>query len=390
VGAKKIGFDGWVLDPDSGDLERAGTRIRLQEQPLQVLMQLIDSRGGVVTREQLISKLWPKGIVDFDTGLNTAIRKLRVALGDTADTPRYIETLPRRGYRFIAALEPDPARQPGPTAQPQPESTAGVPTSDVPPVRTMEESPPQTAVPPRTGYVPVESSPSPAVERAHATPAVPNTGLRWRGFAIALSIVLALSLGYVLVDKLRRSKSVTVEPPATTARIPVTDKSIAVLPFIDMSDKKDQEYFAEGIAEEVLDRLAKVPGLRVVGRASSFQFQGTNVDAASVGAALGVTYLLEGSVRREGGRIRVAAQLVEARTGLQRWSDRFDSDLIDVLRVQGTIASELARAFQIAVEVDTNPRASVESPDVLDAYMRGLQSFNLSSREGCEAAVANF
>ena len=97
MGAQKIGFDGWVLDPDSGDLERAGTRIRLQEQPLQVLLELIDSRGGVVTREQLISKLWPKGIVDFDTGLNTAIRKLRVALGDTADTPRYIETLPRRG-----------------------------------------------------------------------------------------------------------------------------------------------------------------------------------------------------------------------------------------------------------------------------------------------------
>jgi DNA-binding winged helix-turn-helix (wHTH) protein len=152
VGAKKIGFDGWVLDPDSGDLERAGARIRLQEQPLQVLMQLIDSRGGVVTREQLISKLWPKGIVDFDTGLNTAIRKLRVALGDTADTPRYIETLPRRGYRFIAALEPDPAREPEPEAQPQPESAAGVPTSDVPPVRTMEDSPQQTAVPPRTGY----------------------------------------------------------------------------------------------------------------------------------------------------------------------------------------------------------------------------------------------
>ena len=109
VCAEKIGFDGWVLDPDSGDLERAGTRIRLQEQPLQVLMELIDSRGGVVTREQLIAKLWPKGIVDFDAGLNTAIRKLRLAFsGDTADTPRYIETLPRRGYRFIAALRARP------------------------------------------------------------------------------------------------------------------------------------------------------------------------------------------------------------------------------------------------------------------------------------------
>jgi DNA-binding winged helix-turn-helix (wHTH) protein len=118
VNAKKIRFDGWLLDPDSGELERAGTRIRLQDQPLQLLTELIASRGGVVTREQLIAKLWPTGIVDFDTGLNTAIRKLRVALGDTADTPRYIETLPRRGYRFIAGLDADP--EPDPSAAPAP------------------------------------------------------------------------------------------------------------------------------------------------------------------------------------------------------------------------------------------------------------------------------
>jgi DNA-binding winged helix-turn-helix (wHTH) protein len=112
VAAKKIGFDGWVLDPDSGDLERGGTRIRLQEKPLHLFLELLGSSGDVVTREQLIAKLWPKGIIDFDTGLNTAIRKLRVALGDTADTPRYIETLPRRGYRFIATLDADPGLKP--------------------------------------------------------------------------------------------------------------------------------------------------------------------------------------------------------------------------------------------------------------------------------------
>ena len=106
--AAKINFDGWVLEPDSGDLERAGTRIRLQEQALQVLLELIAAGGGLVTRQQLTAKLWPKGVVDFDTGLNTVIRKLRVALGDTADTPRYIETLPRKGYRFIAIVDAHP------------------------------------------------------------------------------------------------------------------------------------------------------------------------------------------------------------------------------------------------------------------------------------------
>ena len=170
----------------------------------------------------------------------------------------------------------------------------------------------------------------------------------------------------------------------------ISDKSIAVLPFADMSEKKDQEYFADGIAEEVLDRLAKVPGLKVVGRASSFQFKGKSADPASIGAALGVAYLLEGSVRKEAGRVRVTAQLVEARTGAQRWSDHFDSDVVDVLKVQDTIAAELARALQIAVEVDTAPRASIKSPEVLDAYLRGLQILDAATREGTEAAVADF
>jgi adenylate cyclase len=163
-----------------------------------------------------------------------------------------------------------------------------------------------------------------------------------------------------------------------------------VLPFTDISEKKDQEYSADGVAEEVLDRLAKVPGLRVVGRASSFQFRDKNADPARIGAALGVAYLLEGSVRTEAGRVRVAAQLVEARTGSQRWSHRFDSDVVDVLRVQETITAELARALQITVEVNAAPRASVKSPEALDAYLRGEQAFDHNTQEGCEAAVANF
>ena len=112
MGNKKLRFDGWVLDPESGDLERAGTRIRLQEQPTLVLKELMAHAGEVVTREHLIGLLWPKGVVEFDTSLNTAIRKLRSALGDVAETPRYIETLPRRGYRFISPVSVVPAPPP--------------------------------------------------------------------------------------------------------------------------------------------------------------------------------------------------------------------------------------------------------------------------------------
>jgi TolB-like protein/Tfp pilus assembly protein PilF len=167
------------------------------------------------------------------------------------------------------------------------------------------------------------------------------------------------------------------------------EKSIAVLPFTDMSEKRDQEYFAEGIAEEALNRLAKVPGLRVVGRASSFQFKDKTTDAR-VGAALGVAYILEGGVRKEVGRVRVTAQLVDVRTGSQRWSDRFDSDLIDVLNVQDTIAGEITRALQLAVEVSAGPRSTVKSPEALEVYLRGLQSFDRGTQEGCDEAVAHF
>jgi TolB-like protein len=202
--------------------------------------------------------------------------------------------------------------------------------------------------------------------------------------------VVALALAALLVDKFWPGERDTALPSTPMAANVVSDRSIAVLPFTDMSEKRDQEYFGDGIAEEVLGRLAKVPGLKVVGRASSFQFKGKSVDPASIGSALGVSYLLEGSVRRDAQRVRVAAQLVDTRTGSQKWSDQIESDVIDVLNVQDTIAAEIARALQIAVEVNTTSRPSIKSPEALDAYLRGRQSLDRGSQEGCEAAVADF
>jgi TolB-like protein/Flp pilus assembly protein TadD len=204
---------------------------------------------------------------------------------------------------------------------------------------------------------------------------------------VAAAIVIVLAIAGTLAIHFWPRKHPEAQAPAVAA---ISDKSIAVLPFADMSEKKDQEYFADGMAEEVLDRLAQVPGLKVVGRASSFQFRDKNMDPARTGVALGVAYLLEGSVRKEGERVRVAAQLVETRSGSQRWSDRFDSDVVGMLQVQDTIAVEIARALQIAVEVDTAPRSSIKSPEALDAYLRGLQAVDRESRESTEAAVASF
>jgi TolB-like protein len=222
---------------------------------------------------------------------------------------------------------------------------------------------------------------APASARAHdampAAPALPAK--RRRSWLIAAAAAAALAAAGTAAFKLW-----------PTGHVAAADRSIAVLPFSDISEKHDQQYFAEGIAEEVLDRLAKVPGLRVVGHVSSFKFKTAETESAKIGTSLGVTYLLEGSVRREAARVRVTAQLLDARSGSQRWSDSFDSDEADVLHVQDIIAAAIARALQIAVEVEAGSRSAVKSPQVLDAYLRGLHARDHLNQEGCETAVADF
>ncbi len=170
----------------------------------------------------------------------------------------------------------------------------------------------------------------------------------------------------------------------------ISDKSIAVLPFVDMSEKKDQEYFAEGMAQEITDLLSKMPGLRVVGRASAFQFSGTSGDPHMIGAKLGAAYLVEGSVRRSGNRIRVSAQLIDSRDGSQRWSEKYDRDLNDVLAVQDAIATAAARALHISVTGGFEPRPPPRSSAAYDLYLKGIRALDTGSKEGCEDAVADF
>jgi TolB-like protein len=221
-------------------------------------------------------------------------------------------------------------------------------------------------------------------------PHLPPGSRRHRLALMAVIAVAVVVLAALLTDRLRLVRRATADKANALAASLVADKSIAVLPFADMSEKKDQEYFADGIAEEVLDRLARVPGLRVIGRTSSFRFKGNSTDSAEIGTALGAGYLLEGGVRKEAGRVRVTAQLVEAHSGAQRWSEHFDADVNDVLQVQDTIAAEIARALQIAVEVDAATRSAVTSAPALDAYLRGLQATDRSTQADAMAAVADF
>ena len=199
--------------------------------------------------------------------------------------------------------------------------------------------------------------------------------------ALGLLVLVGVAL-YFLRDHLPWRKAGTF--------VSATERSIAVLPFADLSETHDQAYLADGIAEEVTDLLAKMPGLRVVGTTSSFQFDGKKADPRSIGAKLGAAYLVEGSVRRAGNRVRVSAQLIGTDDGVHRWSDSYDREIGDVLKVQEAIAVNLARALQLTVTSDFGSRVAARSTEAYELYLRGLHALDQQSQESTDEAAGNF
>ena len=179
-------------------------------------------------------------------------------------------------------------------------------------------------------------------------------------------------------------------PTAAVEAATVTDKSIAVLPFVDLSEKKDQEYFADGMAEEVVNLLTKVPGIRVIGRSSSSQFKGKREDLRTIGSVLGAAYVVEGSVRRSGNRLRVTAQLIGTQDGSHVWSGSYDKDFDEVLQIQDQIAASLVRALQVAVGVDLPSRPILKSAVGYDLYQRGRHALDRFDKVGFESAAGYF
>lgn len=290
----EIRFDNWTLRRQPRELLNDGARIQLQDQPLQALEELVTHPGEVVTREQLIARLWPKRVVDFDTALNAAVRRLRVALQDEAETPRYVETIPRTGYRFIGRVVPQ--WLPDPVSPAGPEPSAG--------------------------------------RESHRR--------QWYAAAVLLLVVSsAATLWYAMNRSV--APAVSVNP------------SIAVLPFTDLSPEQDQRYFSDGLTEELLNLLSQSKQLRVIARTSSFSFRDRNVDIPTVAGKLNVTHILEGSVRKSGSRVRVTAQLIDAATSLHLWSQTYDRELNDIFEVQSEIAGSVAKALRIALGASDKP-----------------------------------
>jgi len=320
---REIRFDGWRVNFESGEITQGGDTHRLQDQPLQILDELTQRPGQVVTREQLIARLWPTGVVEYDTGLNTAMRKLRIALGDDPDTPRYIETIPRKGYRFIASLEPEPKVE-----------LPSLPTE----------------------YVPTSFETGAVIGRRASDRQAPIKRLAWGFGSILVAIVLAVVV-WRMPGKLFQAE---VEPE----NLP----TIVVLPLVDMSVEQNEQALCDGLTEELSNWLAHIPTLRVVARTSAFAFKGTNTDVREIGRQLGATHVLEGSLRRSGTEMRITVQLIEATGGLHIWSRTFDLPLGDIFLIEDTVSRSVAEALHLTLAADTAEKWAQRQPEKMEAY----------------------
>jgi TolB-like protein/Tfp pilus assembly protein PilF len=230
---------------------------------------------------------------------------------------------------------------------------------------------------PGTATSPTSGIQASAVHRKTAAPQ--------RVWVVAAVVVAVLLTGGYLLDKAWRLRHETTASAAV-----ISDKSIAVLPFADMSEKKDQEYFADGMAEEIIDLLVKIPGLKVISRTSSFQFKGKTEDLHNIGTQLGVAYVLQGSVRKSGDHLRVTAQLLASRDGAHLWSQTYDRDLSDVLKMQDEIAIALVRALQIEVGADIGSRPTLRNTEAYTLYLQGRHARDRFDQEGEEQAIGDF
>jgi len=357
-------FGLFEVDARTGELRKQDTRLRLRGRPIDILLILVGSAGEVVTRDELRGRLWPADtFVDFDHGLHSAVNRLREALGDSADNPRFIETLPRRGYRFIAPVTAVPISAPVP---------APVPVTAVSAV--TEPSSPALVTPDAvTTVASAVPSPPPSSATVAKRPAIARHAV-----AIGLAVILGVA-GLALW----RSRS--QGPP------PLGKMTIAVLPFENLSGDPQQEYFSDGITEEMIAELGMLQPDRlvVIGRTTSMLYKNAKKSVGQIGQELGATYLLDGSVRRSGNRVRITAQLVETAGMTNLWAESYERDVTDVLAIQSEVARQIARSLTLALSPSARraPPSNAVSFAAYELYMRGRFFRELATEDGARKAI---
>jgi transcriptional activator of cad operon len=312
-----IRIGAWLVDPNSGQISRNGEITRLDGRTMRLLLCLAEHVGEVVSIDDLLAHVW-NGVTVTPDSVYQAVTSLRRSLGDDPKQPTYIATVPRYGYRMVAAVTPWET------------STKSVPDPKLPSNMAATTSEPTVS------------------KRFPAS-------LRTRFMVTACAIVcVGLLLGTWLF--LMQGKTSTVKSSGPAVPIPATLKSLAVLPFLDLTEGMKQGEFTDGLTEELIDKLSKVPGLRVPSPTSSFYFKDKQISVAEVAGKLGVAYVLDGSVRKQGPRVRVAARLVRADTGYVIWSQTFDRPWHYTLMVQDDIAAELTKAVEASFGEPNPPR----------------------------------
>jgi len=323
-------FGPFEFDPHSGELRKFDHSIRLQGNSVKILEALLFVPGELVTREELQQKIWPADtFVDFEHGLNSAVAKLRQALSDSAAAPRYIETLDRRGYRFIAEVQ-----------------------AKARPVAFAASADAGAAVAPATDTVP-DTTPSSA-PRSH-----------WRFTALAALAVLLVVAGALSYYFWGHSARV-----AGTATI----ESLAVLPFKNISGDPAQDILADGISDGLVTSLAQLGSIRVISSTSAMAYKSSTKRLPDIARELRVDGIIEGTVQRSGERVRISVQLIDARTDSHLWASEYDREIKDVLAVQAEVAHAVAGNLRLLLTSGQEARFHVKQsvvPAALEAYTRG-------------------
>src|SRR5947207_10088436 len=331
-------FGVFELDLERAELRKQGLRIRLQDQPLKVLQLLLKNHGEIVTREQLRTTIWPANtFVEFDHGLYSAMARLRETLGDSSESPRFIETVARRGYRFIA-----PVTSPG---------IVEAPVSELPPIKRQ----------PRSRRIVLSVL----------------AGL------LAGALLLGVALGFNLAnsrDWLRRRSNPQV-------------RSLAVLPLRNLSGDPTQEYFADGMTDELITELAELGSVRVISRTSIMQYKGAQKSLRQIGSELGVDAVLEGSVLRSGQHVRITAQLIDANTDQHLWARSYDRELGDILLLQSDMAGAIAQEISAEINGDAAPlvaQVARVDPEARRLYFRERAHMRKASEEASNKGIDYF
>jgi TolB-like protein/DNA-binding winged helix-turn-helix (wHTH) protein/Tfp pilus assembly protein PilF len=352
-----VRFGVFEVDLQEGEVRRAGLRQKLGPQPFQVLQALLERPGELVTRDELRERLWADDtFVDYELALKKCVNRIREVLGDSAESPRFIETLPRRGYRFIAPIE-----------QTVGASVAGTPTS-------FAGDHPIAVIPAREGGIG-----STVPSRPHKVGRKP----------VILAVLVAAIGILILVFVLRLHPFTRTKAQGEEQSI----RSLAVLPLENLSGDPSEDYFADGLTDELITVLAQTSDLRVISRTSVMVFKNARKPVAEIARQLNVDGIVEGTVERSGNRVRITAQLIHASTDTHLWADSYERNLRDILSLQDEVARDITN--KIEMRLIPAERARVSSfgpvdPQAYQSYLEGRYYWNMRTEEGLNKGIEYF